>query len=135
VSATKIAKAASGVAAAQGLYYVATGVAPFISRRTFEAITGRKNDWWLVQTVGVLVTVLGAGLIHSAGQRKVTPKEQSIAIAAAAGLGALETGYALRRRISRIYLLDAALQAGFIGGWLASRWHKASIEMFLVSTK
>ena len=37
---------------AQGGYYVATGVAPFISRRLFEAITGPKSDWWLVQTVG-----------------------------------------------------------------------------------
>jgi hypothetical protein len=131
----KTAKAASGLAAVQGLYYVATGVAPFISRRMFEAITGRKSDWWLVQTVGLLVTVLGAGLIQSAGERNVTPKEQSIAMAAAAGLGVLETGYALRRRISHVYLLDAALQAGFIGGWLASRWRKASIEKFLVSPK
>ena len=39
---------------AQGGYYVATGVLPFVSRRAFEALTGPKREWWLVQTVGAL---------------------------------------------------------------------------------
>ena len=47
--------------AAQGVYYVATGAAPFVSRRAFEAVTGPKREWWLVQTVGGLVTAIGGG--------------------------------------------------------------------------
>ena len=47
---------------AQGAYYLGTGVAPFVSRRAFEAVTGPKKEWWLVETVGVLVTAVGAGL-------------------------------------------------------------------------
>jgi hypothetical protein len=30
---------------AQGGYYVATGVLPFVSRRAFEALTGPKREW------------------------------------------------------------------------------------------
>jgi hypothetical protein len=41
---------------AQGAYFVATGVAPFVSRRAFEAITGPKPGVWLVETVGVLAS-------------------------------------------------------------------------------
>src|SRR3954453_8582479 len=37
----------------QGGYYVLTGVAPFVSRRAFERVTGPKAEWWLVQTVAV----------------------------------------------------------------------------------
>ena len=47
---------------AQGAYYLGTGVAPFISRRAFESVTGPKREWWLVETVGVLVTAVGGGL-------------------------------------------------------------------------
>ena len=53
---------------AQGAYYVATGVAPFLSRRAFEAITGPKKEWWLVETVGVLVTAVGGGMLVAASR-------------------------------------------------------------------
>src|SRR4051794_34537304 len=39
----------------QSVYYVVTGLAPFVSRRAFEAVTGPKREWWLVQTVGALL--------------------------------------------------------------------------------
>ena len=37
------------VLALQGAYYAATGVAPFVSRRAFEAVTGPKLEWWLAR--------------------------------------------------------------------------------------
>jgi hypothetical protein len=46
---------------AGGVYYVSTGALSFVSRRAFEAVTGPKLEWWLVQTVGALVTAVGAG--------------------------------------------------------------------------
>ena len=48
---------------AQGVYYVVTGVSPFVSRRLFEAVTGRKREWWLVETTGILVTAVGCGTV------------------------------------------------------------------------
>ena len=47
------------VLAVQGAYYLVTGVAPFVSRRWFERVTGPKTEWWLVQTAGALVGVAG----------------------------------------------------------------------------
>jgi hypothetical protein len=58
------APSARKVLAAQGAYYVATGVAPFVSRRAFEVVTGPKLEWWLVQTVGALVTAAGGALLR-----------------------------------------------------------------------
>jgi hypothetical protein len=39
----------------QGTYYAATGLWPILWMRSFEAVTGPKQDHWLVKTVGALV--------------------------------------------------------------------------------
>ena len=49
---------------AQSAYYVVTGVFPFVSRRGFEALTGPKREWWLVQTVGAVVLAADGRLIN-----------------------------------------------------------------------
>ncbi len=99
------------VIAAQGGYYAVTGVAPFVSRRAFEAVTGPKADWWLVETVGAVVTPVGAGLLAAAARRRVTPEIVGIAAGCAAGLAAIDVFYAANARISRMYFVDAAVQA------------------------
>ena len=99
---------------AQGAYYVATGVAPFASRRAFEAVTGPKREWWLVETVGVLVTAVGAGLMGAASRDRVTPELLTIATGCAAGLAAIDVVYVARRRIAPAYLADAAIQAALV---------------------
>jgi hypothetical protein len=43
---------------AQGVYYTVTGVVPFVSRDAFEAVTGPKREWWLVQTVAAVLAGL-----------------------------------------------------------------------------
>ena len=99
--------------AAQGTYYLATGVVPFVSRRAFQAVTGPKADWWLVQSVSVLVDAVGAGLVTAAVRDRVTPELMAVAAGSSIGLAAVESVHVLRGRIARVYLLDAALQAGF----------------------
>jgi hypothetical protein len=95
---------------AQGSYYVATGAAPFVSRRAFERVTGPKRDWWLVETVGVLVTAVGAGLMSAAVSDRVTPEIELIAAGCAAGLAAIDLVHVARRRIAPTYLVDAAVE-------------------------
>jgi hypothetical protein len=51
------------VALIQGTYFFMTGVWPLVSIDTFQRVTGPKVDLWLVNTVGVLVAVIGAALI------------------------------------------------------------------------
>jgi hypothetical protein len=101
---------------AQGGYYVVTGVAPFVSRRAFEAVTGPKTEWWLVQTVGAIVTVVGATLVSGALSGRVTRELRGLAVGCAAGLAAIDVVYVLRRRIAPTYLLDAGVQAAFLTG-------------------
>jgi hypothetical protein len=96
----------------QSGYYVGTGLLPFASRRAFEAVTGPKREWWLVQTVGALVTVVGGALASGAARDRVTPELLGVALGSAGALATIDVVYVARRRISPAYLLDAALQAG-----------------------
>src|SRR5215207_4883049 len=88
----------------QSAYYIATGLLPFVSRRAFEAVTGRKREWWLVQTVGALVTVIGGTLASATVRRRVTPETLALAAGSAASLAALDVVYVARRRIRVVYL-------------------------------
>jgi hypothetical protein len=106
---------------AQGAYYLGTGIAPFISRRAFERVTGPKREWWLVETVGVLVTAVGGGLIGAAAHDRLTPELLTIAAGCAGGLAAIDVVYVARRRIASTYLADAAIQIAFLAGHAYAR--------------
>jgi hypothetical protein len=110
--------AAAALAAGQGAYFVLTGVWPLLSMRTFEAVTGPKRDRWLVRTVGVLVAVIGTALLLGGRRRRVGPEERRLAGASAAGLGAVDVVYAARGTISKVYLLDALVEAALAAAWL-----------------
>jgi hypothetical protein len=54
----------------QGAYYLATGVWPLIHRPSFEAaISGKKRDFWLAETVGAITAAVGLTLAL-AGKRE-----------------------------------------------------------------
>jgi hypothetical protein len=103
------------VLVAQGGYFVATGVLPFVSRRAFEAVTGPKREWWLVQTVGALVTVVGGALLVSAARERTPPELVGIAAGSAAALAAIDVVYVAKGRIAPTYLADALVQVGLLG--------------------
>ena len=106
---------------AQGVYYVATGVAPFVSRRLFERVTGPKREWWLVQTVGGLVTAIGCAALRSAARERPTPEALMVAAGGAATLGVIDVVYVARRRIAPVYLLDAAAELALLAGLARSQ--------------
>ena len=110
------------VLVAQGTYYILTGVAPFVSRRGFEAVTGPKQEWWLVQTVGVLVTAVGAGMLGAVARNRVTAELELIAAGCAAGLAAIDVIYVARGRIAPAYLADAAIQLTLVTSHAAGRF-------------
>ena len=109
------------VVLAQGVYYAATGAAPFVSRRLFEAATGRKREWWLVQTVGAITTVIGGALASAALREDLTSEIIALAAGAAGALGTIDTVYASRGRIAPTYLLDAVAQGAFVVGLVAAQ--------------
>jgi hypothetical protein len=117
-----MADATAPVLRAQGAYYIATGVLPFISRRAFEALTGPKREWWLVQTVGALVTVIGGALVLSAARGRAQPELFFLAGGSAASLAGIDIVYVAKRRIAPTYLVDAAIELGLLGELARRAW-------------
>ncbi len=111
------------LAAGQGGYYLATGIWPLLNIETFQMVTGPKRDRWLVKTVGVLISVIGGVLLLAGMRGDPTEEVPLLAIGSAAGLTAIDGVYVARRRISPIYLMDAAAELALIAGWL---WAKRS---------
>ena len=105
------------IAATQGSYFLLTGVWPLLHMRSFLAVTGPKTDLWLVETVGVLVAAIGAGLLLSAARGTQAIELPLIAVFAAFGLAAIDVIYVTRGVISRIYLADATLEALILMAW------------------
>jgi hypothetical protein len=106
------------IAPVQGTYFLVTGLWPLLNRRSFERVTGPKSDFWLAQTVGVLVTDIGAVLLIGARRRSIDDDLAILGVGSALALGAIDLIFALRGRISKVYLFDAAIQAALVGGWL-----------------
>lgn len=109
------------VALAQGSYFALTGIWPILSMRTFEAVTGPKQDKWLVKTVGALVGVLGGVLTASSARKEPAEDLAQVAIGSAAALAAVDVIYVAKKRISPIYLLDAVAETILIVGWNLSK--------------
>ena len=112
---------AERLALGQGAFYVATGVWPLLSIRTFEAVTGPKVDRWLVKTVGGLVTVIGGVLMAAGSRRRVTPEIALLAAGSAVALASVDAIYVAKGRISPVYLLDAAVELPLAVAWALLR--------------
>ena len=105
----------------QGVYYTATGLWGLLHDRSFQKVTGPKTDVWLVKTVSVLVVSIGTALTWAGLGRRGTVETRLLAASSASGLMAIDCYYVCRRRISPIYLLDAAVELGLLAGW-AKGW-------------
>jgi len=105
----------------QGGVFLFGGLWPILHIRSFEWVTGPKADRWLVKTVAGLLTVIAVALLGAAKERRITPELEVVATGSAAVLATIDVVYVSRRRISRVYLLDAAAQLAIIGAWLRAR--------------
>lgn len=112
------------MACVQGCYFLATGIWPLLHIRSFERVTGgkRKDQRWLVKTVGMLAASIGAGLLASTrGQGRPGRGIKLAATMSALGFIAIDAGYVAKRQISPVYLLDAAFEAALLVGWSTAR--------------
>ena len=103
----------------QGIYFFLTGVWPILHMRSFLAVTGPKTDLWLVKTVGALITVIGGVLVVAAVEADITLAVFLLAVGSSVALTAVDVIYVSNRTISRIYLLDAAVELVLIALWLS----------------
>ena len=105
----------------QGWYYLVTGAWPLVWMWSFELVTGRKRDRWLVRTVALLLCAIGASLVRAAGARRVTPEVRLVAAGTAGSLALIDIVYVLRGTLRPVYLLDAVMELLFVGRGLRSR--------------
>lgn len=98
----------------QAAYYIGSGVWPLASRSTFEAVTGPKADWWLVQMVGVLAATIGITLAVGAREERASAAIRTLAVLSALSFAGIDIVHAARRRISPIYLGDAAIELALV---------------------
>ncbi len=103
----------------QGAFWAATGAWPLVHYRSFEAVTGPKEDDWLVKTMGGLIAVVGATLLAAARRREITRQTAMLGAASAAALALADVCYVARGRISKVYLLDVLAETPFLVGWAA----------------
>ncbi len=110
----------ASLAKAQGAWFLATGIWPLVHMPSFLAVTGPKKDLWLVRTVGALVTCISAQLLISSRQSDLSSHVRPLAAGTAAALAAVDVTYVAKRRISPVYLLDAAVETGLAALWLSA---------------
>lgn len=94
-----------------------SGLWPVIHLRSFEAITGKKREPWLVRTTGALIAAVGLALL--VGTRDRSPITKTLGLASAVALGASDAIFVGTGQIPRVYLADAAAEAAAIGLWIA----------------
>ena len=104
----------------QAAYFLVSGLWPIVSRPTFEAVTGPKTDYWLVRTVGGLACVIGATLGVASYRNRVSRELAVLGIGSALAFGVVDVSYATTGRISRIYLVDAALECLIAREWASA---------------
>ncbi len=110
----------------QAIFYIATGIWPFVSMRAFEAVTGPKVDRWLVKTVGALVAVIGSALALASRRRQLAPEIVLVAAGSAAALATIDVVYVAKRRIAPTDLADAAIQVGLLTALASGRANAAA---------
>jgi hypothetical protein len=102
----------------QGIIYLLAGIWPVIHMKSFEIVTGPKVDHWLVRTVGLLIFLCGLMLVGSWWRESIPWQVAFTGIGFAVVLTLIDLYYVLKKRISKVYLLDALLQCSLILAWI-----------------
>jgi hypothetical protein len=96
-----------------------TGLWPVFHMKSFEAITGKKRDKWLVQTFGATIAAVGAAMLAGAAEQPRSQTLRVLGLSTTAMLGAADMVFSLSGVIRKVYLADAAVEAALFSAWLA----------------
>jgi hypothetical protein len=107
----------AALARLHGTFNLVSGLWPLLHMRSFEAVFGPKTEKWLVRTVSGLLVVNGLSLLKA---RTDTDADSArlIGLGTAGTLALIDLAYAPGGRISRMYLVDAAVEIVWIVSWL-----------------
>lgn len=105
----------------QGVYYLVTGIWPFVHLQSFLAATGPKTDIWLLKTVATLITVIGIALSWAGFKKDVNQPVFLLGIGSALGLAGIGIFYSVRGTISSVHGLESILELVLALAWFMSR--------------
>lgn len=106
------------VTGAHAFYYIVFSIWGLVHIRSFQWVTGKKTDVWLVKTICLLLISVGAVIGRAGAKDRVTPEIAQLGITSAASLSMIDVYYVAKGRIRWVYLLDALGNLGLIGGWI-----------------
>ncbi|SEB84986.1 hypothetical protein [Streptomyces melanosporofaciens] len=106
------------LAVAHGTFNVVGGLWPLLHLRSFEWVFGPKTDRWLQQAVGGLLVSNGVSQLVGATSAEGRTVARRVGLTTALTLLAIDLVYVPKGRIRPTYLLDAAMEAGWITAWL-----------------
>jgi hypothetical protein len=104
------------------IYYIITGLWPMVHMRSFILITGPKVDLWLVRCLALMIT--SSGILFALPFLSDAPPSHEVQLLAmlnAFSLFVIDFYYPLKKRISKIYMVDGVLQVIFLGMLLAGK--------------
>lgn len=113
---------------AQAAYYLVSGLWPVAHRRSFEAVTGSKTDYWLVRLVGGLAASIGCSLFIGARGEESRAEITALAGGSAIAFGVTDAVYVAKGRIRDVYLADLAIEVAFLLGLACSERQTARYE-------
>jgi hypothetical protein len=99
----------------QGAWYLLSGGWALLHRSSFEAVTGPKRDYWLVQAIAGLTMAIGAVLLLPAREQEAERRARLLSALSALAFAGVELRHGLPGRIRPIYLLDAVGELAFAG--------------------
>jgi len=102
----------------QGGYYLLRGLGPLVSLASFESVTGPRADFWLVSTLGLLVTLVGTTLLMAAWRQRAATELALLAAGSTVALTAIDVLHILGQTIAPVYVLDAAVELVLLAGWV-----------------
>lgn len=108
------------LAVAHGVFNIVGGLWPLVHLRSFEWVFGPKTDVFLQKTTGGLLFSAGAAQLASAAGPKDQAHARRIGLATSVTLLVIDLLYVPAGQIRPTYLLDAAMEAGWIKAWARS---------------
>ena len=99
---------------AQGMVNLVGGLWPLLHVSSFEMVFGPKTDRWLVKTDAGLLMVNGLTQLTTSSTADGVRQARRLGVGTAAVLAAIDLVYVPARRISNMYLVDAALEVGWV---------------------
>lgn len=102
----------------QGVYTLLTALWGLIDIDSFMAVTGPKNDIWLVKTVSTVLLAVAVALLSYIYIKTDPLPAILLGFLTSAGLAAIDFYYSGRKVISPVYALDGIAEVLFALVWV-----------------